>query len=1053
MKACSACGRENADDARFCSACGVALGEPERQRTEVRKVVTVVFSDVTGSTALGERLDPESLRRVMSRYFDVMSAALGRHGATVEKFIGDAIMAVFGIPRVHEDDALRAVRATAEMREELARLNEELERDYGVRLENRTGINTGEVVAGDPSAGQRLVTGDAVNVAARLEQAAAPGQTLLGESTYRLVRDAVEAEPVEPLSVKGKTDELAPRLLVGIVAGAEPFARRLESRLVGREREQDLLRQAYRRAVDERSCHLFTILGVAGIGKSRLAQEFLAGLGAEANVVSGRCLSYGEGITYWPLVEILEQLGNEERLVQLLEGEPEARAIVNTVLNAIGQAEGGASPEEIPWAVRKLLEALARGQPLVVVLDDLQWAEPTFLDLVEHVADLARDAPILLLCMARPELLDGRPGWAGGKLNASSILLEPLAPAESRELVGNLVDELTPDASARISAACEGHPLFAEELIAMLIDEGLLRPEDGRWGLVGVEGPLPVPPTIQALLGARVDRLPDDERALLTRVSVEGNVFHREAMRELAPPALAALVERSLASLVRRDVIRPDRSSFPDDDAFRFRHILIRDAAYRSLPKETRAQLHERFADWLEGVGPERLHEFEEIVGYHLEQAHRFQVELGDGGAGATALAARASERLESAARRALRRSDYAAAAALLERAAGLSADNPARRAALLPELGEALIEVGRLADADVVLAEAMLVAEVAGDECASGRALVQQQFLGLRRGASAANTEASAVVERVIPVFRAAGDEAGLCSALNLRGFERWMVGQTEAAAAAWDEAAEHARSGGLEHERTDLLCWIASSLFFGPTPVPAAIERCSAIRGELESNLLATADVLQPLAGLHAMEGRFDEARALLATSRSTFEEFGLTLSTAVSHHAVIVELLAGDPVAAERSLREGYAALEQMGERAVLSGTAAFLGQALLAQGSDEEAAHFADLSAELSPDHDLLTQAMWRGVRASTLARRGALAEAEVLAREAVAVAERTDFTNQVAEAHVVLADALARRGDSAGAHAELTRALELYERKGNLVASAQVRAQLAPSVRV
>src|SRR5438552_462850 len=567
MKPCPSCGRENPDDARFCAGCGTPLLEPEPQRSEVRKTVTVLFSDVTGSTALGERLDPESLRRVMSRYFDVMSAAVDRHGATVEKFIGDAIMAVFGLPLVHEDDALRAVRAAVEMRAELARLNDELERDYGVRLENRTGINTGEVVAGDSAAGQRLVTGDAVNVAARLEQAADPGQILVGESTYRLVRDAVEALPVEPLSVKGKTDELSPLLLIDVRAGAEPITRRLESKLVGRERELELLRQAYRRAEDEQSCHLFTLLGAAGIGKSRIAQEFLAEVGDGATLVSGRCLSYGEGITYWPLVEILEQLGNEERLVQFLEGEPEARSIVNTVLNAIGQAEGGASPEEIPWAVRKLLEALAREQPLVVVFDDLQWAEPTFLDLVEHVADFSRDASMLLLCIARPELLDDRPGWSGGKMNATSILLEPLSEVAAATLIENLLAgaAVAPALRARVASAAEGNPLFVEQMLAMLAENG------------AGEDEVSVPPSIQALLAARLDRLGDNERAVLERASVMGKEFWFGALAELVPEHIE--VAAALARLVRKELIRPHRSIvFPAADTFRFRHQLIRDA-------------------------------------------------------------------------------------------------------------------------------------------------------------------------------------------------------------------------------------------------------------------------------------------------------------------------------------------------------------------------------------------------------------------------------------------------------------------------------------------
>src|SRR6266540_2748892 len=412
MSACPQCGKQNEPDARFCSACGTALTVPEPPR-EVRKTVTVLFCDVTGSTALGERLDPEATRKLMARYFEQARTILERHGASVEKFIGDAVMAVFGIPQVHEDDALRAARAALELR------------DAVDELELRIGVNTGEVVTGS---GETLVTGDAVNVAARLEQAAQPGEVLIGEPTYRLVRDAVEAEPVEPLAAKGKTEPLAAYRLLAVREGADSFARRLDAPLVGRARELRLLREALGRAIEERSSHLFTLLGTAGVGKSRLAQELVDGVGDGATILTGRCLPYGEGITYWPLIEMFRTLGAGTDVAQLLEGVENARTIVNGAFGAIGIVEGGAvDPEETFWSVRKLFEALAREQPLVVLLDDLHWGEPTFLDLVEHVADWSRDAPILLLCLARAELLDARPSWGGGKHNATSLLLEPLS--------------------------------------------------------------------------------------------------------------------------------------------------------------------------------------------------------------------------------------------------------------------------------------------------------------------------------------------------------------------------------------------------------------------------------------------------------------------------------------------------------------------------------------------------------------------------------------------------------------------------------------------------
>jgi predicted ATPase/class 3 adenylate cyclase len=1027
---------------------------------EIRKTVTVLFAGILEAGEDRERLDAEVRRRVISHSLAGMRTVLERHGATVEEYPGDVLMAVFGVPLLHEDDALRAVRAAVELRQALPSLAGELAPELGIRLGARVGAATGEVIAERGPGGRLPATGATVNAAKRLEELAGPDEILVDRTTLRLIHESVTSEAAPLDGVPGDTTAFR----LGGLRSEGPRARSLTSPLVGRSRQLAALSGTFDAAARGRGCHLVTVLGAAGVGKSRLVDEFTDGLGDNATVVRGRCLPYGEGITYWPLSELVRDLAGEtgdepaggvrSAVAAELAEEPKAELIADVLAEAIGLGGSAGYPtEKIFWAARRLFEVLAQRRPLVVVLDDLQWAEPTFLDLVEHVADLARGVPIVLMCLARPELLDGRPGWGGGKLNAASILLEPLGPDESRQLVENLVAALAPDASARIGAACEGNPLFAEELLAMLIDDGLLRRERGRWTLGELKGALPVPPTIQALLGARLDRLPETERALLTRVSVEGNVFHRDAMRELAPAALATDVDRSLAALIRRDVIRPDRSSFGDDEAFRFRHLLIRDAAYRSLPKETRAHLHERYADWLEGAAGARVHEFEEIVGYHLEQAHRFLAELGRSADGTGALASRASTWLESAGRRALRRSDRGAAVRLLERAVALASDDMPRRAALLPDLGAALIEAGRLTDADSALADATRAAEAADDDCAAARALIQRQVLRLHRGESAATAEASAVVERVIPVFQAAGDEQGLCSALRLRAWHHWIEARAEEAAAAFEEAAEHARRGGLENERIEILGWIASSLFFGPTPVRRAIDRCEAIRSEVGDNLLAAATVLEPLAGLHAMEGRFDEARALLAASEAAFDELGLSLNSAVSHHTAMVELLAGDPVAAERCLRKGFDALEEMGDRALLSTTAAFLGEALLAQDREDEAERYARLSSELAAEDDMITQVVWRGVQAAVLARRGGLPEAERMARQAVALAERTDFLNQRAETLVVLGTVLRRQERPEDAHKALAAALGLYERKGNLVAAAQVRAGLARSTPV
>ena len=628
--------------------------------------------------------------------------------------------------------------------------------------------------------------------------------------------------------------------------------------------------------------------------------------------------------------------------------------------------------------------------------------------------------------MARPELLDSHPGWGGGKLDAASMLLEPLNDGDCRKLIANLLGRgpLPADAETWIAEAADGNALFAEELLAMLVDDDLLAWDGARW--VAAEGLLavPVPTTINTLLAARLEGLPGDERALLVLASVEGTQFHRSAIRELAPEVPEAFLERSLAALVRRDVIRPDQSSFAGDEAYRFRHLLIRDAAYRSLSKAKRADQHERFAAWLERMAADRLGEFEEIVGYHLEQAYRCRLELGSADDELKALGARASQRLEQAGRRALARGDLPAAIGLLERAASLSADDLSRRAELLPELGAALIAAGRLSEADWVLDEARLVAARTGDERAESRVLVQLQFLRLLHVSEGGSEEAALAVERVIPIFERCDDHHGLCSARRLEAWLHWNEARAAAAAEAWERAAAHASGAADEHARAEILTWIASSLWFGPTPIAEGIRRCEEIRSEVSGHLDAEALTLRHLAGLHAMNGHFDLARSLLATSNGVFEDLGLTLNAATSHNEALIEMLAGDYAAAEASLRSGFEALTEMGEQAFLSTTAAFLARAVFAQGRVDEAEDLAQLSAKLAATGDLLTQVLWRGVQARVLARRGRLEGAEALAREAVSLAEQTDFVVYRGDALVDLAHILqdAGRTDEAAAAA-------------------------------
>jgi predicted ATPase/class 3 adenylate cyclase len=1023
---------------------------------DVRKTVTVLFTDIVDFSRLSLTLDPEALQNLLARYFGEMSAVIKRHGGIVERYMGDGIMAMFGVPTLHEDDALRGVRAAVEIRDTLATLNRELDAGWGIQLANRIGVNTGEVITGDNTQGYRFLTGEAVRLAKRLEEAAEANEVLIGEPTHKLVRGAVLVKPSGPRTLK-HGEKIHALVVANVQAHAPSITRRFDAPFVGRERQRAVLETMFQNAVSDGACYLLTVLGGAGVGKSRLVLEFASRLAENVTVLRGRCLPYGEGITYWPLAEIVREITRAEgsdggklspaMIAARLAKDDKAELVAKRVAEAIGVsgAQGGTN-EETFWAVRRLFEALALEGPLVIVVDDVHWAESTFLDLVEYVADFSRGFPILIVCIARPELLDTRPGWGGGKLNSTSILLEPLSEAECRELISNLLDRvpLPPAAESRITLAAEGNPLFAEELVGMLVDEKLLTRKDDRWVASSSLSELPVPSTIHTLLAARLERLPADERAILTVAAVEGVLFHRSAIADLGRSSLNSALEEGLLALVRRDLIRPDTATFAGEEAYRFRHILIREAAYRSLSKNARADLHERFAAWLELTALERSREFEEIVGYHLEQAFRYRSSLGSLDPRAASLAAQASVRLESAGRRALARSDLSTAIGLLERVCKLLPANDPRRTTLLVELGGALIECGQLDQAGSVLDEAGQQAAAAADKCASSHVLVQQQLLRLLHVEEGGAEEASRTVARVIPVFEHHNDNLGLCRAHRLEAWLYWNEARAEAAAEAWGRAAEHARLAGDRHLHNEILTWIASSLWFGPTPAEQGIDRCESMREQVRESPEAEAAILRHLGGLHAMVGRFDLARDLLARSNAAYADLGLTLNAATSQNEAVVELLAGNPAAAEESLRKGYRALEEMGERMFLSTTAAFLARAVLERGRDGEAEDLAKLSAQLAAKDDLLSQVLWRGVRARVFGRRAQFEEAEALAREAVELAQKTDFVNHRADALLDLAQVLKASGRVDEAVTSASEALRLYQLKGNRVSASATR---------
>src|SRR5437762_4089963 len=890
MAACPSCGEANPDRARFCLNCGTALsaeGASERAH-ETRRRVTVLFTDVAGSTTIGEQLDPEALREVMQRYFDAMRVAIERHEGTVEKFIGDAVMAVFGIPQLHEDDALRAVRAAFDMHDALETLNRDIAERWGVELAIRTGINTGEVVAGDAAIGQTLATGDVVNTAARLEQAAQAGQILLGAETHRLVRHAVTAEQSEPLTLKGKAEGVPAWRVssVDVTVGAQ--VRRMDSPMVGRDRQLRILTDAAERARVDRAPQLVTVLGLAGVGKSRLVHEFLGRVRDEATVIRGRCLSYGDAITYWPLSESLRDAAGiqpddsaevaMQRLQALVGDTPQASVVAKRVASAIGLVTDEtaiAESQEMFWAIRRLFEGMARARPLVAVFDDVQWGTPTFLDLLEHITDWSREAPILLLAIARPELLEARPTWGGGKLNATTLLLEPLDDAAVNQILANLVGSrpLPGDLARKIEGAAEGNPFFVEELLAMLVDDGVLERDGDAYRVTRTPNEIAVPPTIELLLAARLDHLPADERATLGRASVVGKRFGAAEVAQLSPELERETSLMRLMALVRKELVRLDEQAGPDLDSldeelrFRFRHQLVRDAAYEALPKHERAHLHEVFAEWMESALPNRLEELHEVIGYHLEQACLYLRSIGGATGAADALAQRAVEHLAAGAEKARGTGDIGAVKRLLERAVSLMPVGDPRRLRLLPRLAAARTNIGQLEDAQASVDE---VLRSDADPATRAEALesVELQF---DRGRSA--TDVTPMVEEALRIRRELGDPDGIARALFARAGVEWFRGHLDASARTLEEALTLARGSGdliLEGQiRNQMLPTLGLSRHGGRRDLLAGARELGEF-ARAHGNLMMELEGLRGMAFAQAPAGHRDGALAVVLQSR---------------------------------------------------------------------------------------------------------------------------------------------------------------------------------------
>src|SRR6266542_1691710 len=1045
----------------MCGICGTKLA-PEIEAEEVRKTITVIFTHLKGSTSLGERLDPETLREVLSRYFTEMKTVLERHGATIEKYIGDAIVAVFGLPRIREDDALRAVRAALEMQEALGRLNEELEARWQVRLANRTGVNTGEVGAGEIHSGQHLVTGDVMNTTARLEQNAPTDQILISESTLRLVKDAVRVEQVEPLELKGKAERVPAFRLVAVSTG-EGVARRTDTPMVGRTEEIEVLVSAMERAFEERRPQLVTVLGPAGVGKSRLLQEIVERSGDGARSLRGRCLSYGEGITFWPLGEMLreatgtageahEPARTQAELDRLLADA--GGGVAERLAAVIGLSDATFPIQETFWAARTCLETLARQEPLIAIVEDIHWAEQTFLDLIRFVIDSTTDAPIVVICSSRPDLVDGRPEWVAERDNWHSITLAPLSEEESSRIVENLLPSAALDAAAksRIIEAAEGNPLFVEQILSMMVDDGVLASDDGgAWTLASDMGEFAIPPTINALLSARLDRLSATDRAVIERGAVIGQVFFRGAVEHLAPEPMRDHVRVSIDSLIDKQLVRPVDSHIPGEEAFKFQHVLIRDAAYHGLLKRRRAGLHEGFVDWVERVDPEGELEFAEIRGYHMEQAYLTLTQLGPLDAHGREVGVRGAGYLSSAGRRALSRGDMPAAGNLLQRACVLLPTEDPVRPRLQLDAGEALIEVGEFILADAALGESQEGAArlgLRGLETAADLVRREMHFLTESEGSE---EELLAAATGAITKLGKWQYYEGVARAWRLAWIVHANASRNGDAEIAARHAIEAARLAGDNVMARRFLSSLAFAALYGPTRVPDAITRCEQVLMEAAGDRKAEALTLSVLARLLGMQGSFEQARELYQRSRASLEELGWKLHAALtSLVSGPLEMSAGELVAADAELSRDFETLQKMGERSYISTTAACLAEAKYRQGLYGEAEAFCAISQEVAAPDDVASEALWRCVRGKVLAQAGRIDQGEALVREALTLIMRTDDLNQQGDTLVDLAEVLALGDRQAEAAQVMGEAASLFDRKGNVVAAARARTQLAPA---
>jgi class 3 adenylate cyclase/tetratricopeptide (TPR) repeat protein len=950
-----------------------------------RKLATVLFVDLVGSTALVTGTDPEVARRRVQQYFDKVSHCVMTHGGLVEKFAGDAVMAAFGIPQAHEDDAERAVRAALGILDSVRELG----------LDVRIGIESGEVVVDDASE-STFATGEAVNIAARLQQAAPVNSIMIGPGAHRLTLGRFEVEDEGPVEIRGRAEPVWAWRVICVAGGRfRPGVR--QAPLVGREAELELLENTYNRAVRDRRAHLFTIYADPGVGKSRLANEFVGSLEG-ATVLFGRALPYGEGVTYSalsdmvktaagiadddPLDDALEKLRDccpDEAVADLL-------ALASGVLEAV---KGERNQQEIAWAASEWAEKLAEPQPLVLVFEDIHWAEDALLELIEHMSTWVKNVPILLLCLARPELLDLRPGWSGGRVRATAIELEPLGRTDSEAMIEALLDgELGSGARQALLDKTEGNPLFVEETVRMLSEA------NGA----GIER---IPDTLQALIAARIDHLPPGGKELLQGAAVMGRIFWKGALGDLVLEGTD--IDPLLEDLHLREFVLPEaRSTISGEDAFKFKHVLIREVAYGGLSKAARAGYHQRFAEWLRKRAGEELLE---VRAYHLDHATALLAELD--GSPPAKLATEAAAALEEAGRRALAREANATARKLLVRAVELEPTVERRF--------QAARAAWRMSEFPVVspeMQEVLKLAREAGDKDLEARALAALAEVSILREGDVSRGEELA--REALEVAERDESKVLALDVLNTVAWWRGRLTEGEGYAQEQLEIARRLERADLESEALLLVARVYTSRQEDDRAEPL-IERAKALAEE-SGSLTARAHAYMQSGELYGWRRRDEEALEEYERARELFAEVGAAthLAKAMLRIASTVRR-AGDLEEAEKLAREGIRILKPLEDRGTLCEVQRFLAEVLLDQGRLDEAELYALKAVETVGPQDVSSQASTKTSLALVRATQGRDEEAEALLRESIEILERSEYSRFLSDPLEAMIQFLEERG--------------------------------------